>query len=255
MKPRKRFGQHFLKDQAIVEKIINSIRSRRKDRLVEIGPGLGALTFSLLPLLDKLDVVELDRDLIPILQQKSQIFGQLRIHQADALDFDFTQLTCVPHSLRVVGNLPYNISTPLLFHLLTQLAVIKDMHFMLQKEVVDRIAAPAGSRIYGRLSVMIQYHCEAKVLFEVPPEAFQPAPRVMSAVLRLVPRQPLVPAKDLSLFAEVVKLAFNQRRKMLQNSLAPLLSAQVLQSLEISPQARPEQITVDSFVRISNSIY
>jgi len=253
MRPRKRFGQHFLKDSTIIEKIISSIRPKREDQLVEIGPGLGALTFSLLPLLDKLDVVELDRDLIPILKQKSQIFGQLCIHQTDALGFDFTQLTHVPHSLRVVGNLPYNISTPLLFHLLTQLAAIKDMHFMLQKEVVDRIAAPAGSRVYGRLSVMIQYHCEVQVLFDVPAQAFQPAPRVMSAVLRLTPRQPLVLAKDLSQFSEVVKLAFNQRRKMLQNSLGSLLAIHALQALDINPQARPEQISVDDFVRISNS--
>ena len=254
MKPRKRFGQHFLEDQTIIEKIINSIRPKREDQLVEIGPGLGALTFSLLPLLDKLDVVELDRDLIPILQQKSQVFGQLRIHHADVLDFDFTQLTHVPHSLRVVGNLPYNISTPLLFHLLTQLAVIKDMHFMLQKEVVDRMAAPTGSRVYGRLSVMVQYHCEVQELFDVPAQAFRPVPRVMSAVLRLTPRQSSVLAKNLSLFSEVVRLAFNQRRKMLQNSLASLLSVQALQTLDINPQARPEQISVDDFVRISNSL-
>lgn len=254
MRARKRFGQHFLEDRIVVEKIISSVCPKREDQLVEIGPGLGALTFSLLPLLNKLDVVELDRDLIPILQQKAQVFGQLHIHEADALDFDFTQLTHAPHSLRVVGNLPYNISTPLLFRLLTQLAVIKDMHFMLQKEVVDRIAAPAGSRVYGRLSVMVQYHCEVQVLFDVAPQAFQPPPRVMSAVLRLIPRWPLVLAKDLSLFAEVLRLAFNQRRKMLQNSLAPLLSAQKLQDLGVNPQARPEQISVDDFVRMSNSL-
>ena len=254
MKPRKRFGQHFLQDTHVVEKMIRFIQPARTDQLVEIGPGLGALTFVLLPMLDKLEVIELDRDLIPLLQQSSQAFGQLQIYQADALSFDFTQLTHAPHSLRVIGNLPYNISTPLLFHLLTQLSVIKDMHFMLQKEVVDRIAAPVGGRTYGRLSVMVQYYCEAQILFAVPPEAFKPVPRVMSAVLRLIPRERLVPAKDLSLFAEVVRLAFNQRRKMLQNSLAPLLSAHALQALDINPQARPEQITVDAFVRISNNL-
>ena len=254
MRPRKRFGQHFLEDQTVIEKIIYSIRPLKEDQLVEIGPGLGALTFALLPLLAKLDVVELDRDLVPILEKKSHAFGRLHVHQADALDFDFTQLTHLPHSLRVVGNLPYNISTPLLFHLLTQLAAIKDMHFMLQKEVVDRIAAPAGSRVYGRLSVMIQYHCETQIVFTVPPDAFKPPPRVMSAILRLIPREPRLRVNDISVFAEVVKLAFNQRRKMLQNSLAPLLSAQALQALDVNPQTRPEQMTVDDFVRVANSL-
>ena len=254
MRARKRFGQHFLQDKTIIEKMIRSIHPMRSDNLLEIGPGLGALTFVLLPFLDKLDVVEFDRDLIPTLEQKSQGMGQLRIHQADALSFNFAALNEASHSLRVVGNLPYNISTPLLFHLLTQLHAIKDMHFMLQKEVVDRIAAVPGSRVYGRLSVMIQYHCDAQILFEVPPQAFHPIPRVMSAVLRLLPREPQVVAKDLTLFAEVVRLAFNQRRKMLQNSLAPLCSLQAIQALDINPQARPEQIAVDAFVRISNSL-
>ena len=254
MKPRKRFGQHFLQDNYIIEKIIYSIRPEYSDHLVEIGPGLGALTFALLPLLNKLDAIELDRDIIPVLQEKSQIFGKLFIHQADALKFDFSQLAEGPHTLRIVGNLPYNISTPLLFHLLTQLSVIKDMCFMLQKEVVDRIAAPVGGSAYGRLSVMIQYYCQAQILFTVAPEAFKPIPRVMSAVLRLVPRQPLILANDVLLLAKVVRLAFSQRRKILQNSLAPLFSAHALQLLGIDPKARPEQITVDNFVRISNSL-
>ncbi len=254
MRPRKRFGQNFLQDDAVIEKIMHSIRPMRTDRLVEIGPGLGALTFALLPLLDKLNVVELDRDLIPYLQEQGQASGRLAIYQADALNFDFTQLTDAPGSLRVVGNLPYNISTPLLFHLLAQLPVIKDMHFMLQKEVVERIAAPVGGRVYGRLSGMVQYYCEAQVRFYVPPEAFKPAPKVTSAILRLVPREPLLRANDLRMLGEVVRLAFNQRRKMLQNSLASLLSAQALEALDINPQARPEQIPVDAFVRISNSL-
>jgi len=203
-KARKRFGQNFLHDPQVIQRIVNSIRPRAGQTMVEIGPGEGALTRELLPILGQLDVVELDRDLIPLLQSACTQLGELRIHQADALKFDFCQLSPGPAQLRVVGNLPYNISTPLLFHLLGMSHCIEDMHFMLQKEVVERITAGPGSGQYGRLSVMLQFHCESEMLFTVGPGAFRPAPKVDSAVVRLIPhRQPPV-AVDPELLSQLV---------------------------------------------------
>lgn len=214
---------------------------------------MGALTTHILPLVVQLEVVELDRDLIPPLISRCQNVGLLVVHQGDALRFDFAQLTQEKQSLRLIGNLPYNISTPLLFHLLEQAHVIKDMHFMLQKEVVDRMVAQPGTSTYGRLSVMIQYYCQADALFTIKPGAFNPPPKVDSAFIRLVPYSSLpFPAHDPKLLADVVRSAFNQRRKTLRNSLREFITAEQLQSIGIDPQQRPEQLAVKDYVEIAN---
>ncbi len=222
--------------------------------MVEIGPGEGALTGELLPILGQLDVVELDRDLIPVLETKFSQLGELRIHQADALKFDFCQLSHGPAQLRVVGNLPYNISTPLLFHLLDMSYCIQDMHFMLQKEVVERITAQPGNGQYGRLSVMMQYHCQTEMLFTVGPGAFRPAPRVDSAVVRLTPyRQPPV-AVDPDMLAKLVTRAFGQRRKTLRNNLKGLLDADTINAAGIDPGVRPERLSLEDFARLAQCL-
>jgi 16S rRNA (adenine1518-N6/adenine1519-N6)-dimethyltransferase len=251
-RPRKRFGQHFLHDQAIIQRIIAAVAPQQSQHLVEIGPGLGALTFPLLQTINSLDVIEIDRDLIAELQAHAQ--AKLIIHQQDALKFDFATLA-TRGSLRVVGNLPYNISTPLIFHLLSYAAVITDMHFMLQKEVVDRMVAAADSDDYGRLSVMVQYHCQVESLFDVPPESFTPPPKVNSSVIRLIPYTTLpFPAKNYDQFAALVKQAFSQRRKTLRNSLKKMIDEAGWQQANIDPQARPEQLTVEDFVRLTSVI-
>jgi 16S rRNA (adenine1518-N6/adenine1519-N6)-dimethyltransferase len=248
---RKRFGQHFLHEHAVITKIVNAINPHSADHMLEIGPGLGALTHYLLPRLTCLSVVELDKDLIAILKKKYAQLGELIIYQADALKFDLPSLDA--GKWRIVGNLPYNISTPLLFHLLKQIYLIKDMHFMLQQEVVERIIAQPGGAHYGRLSVMLQYYCKVEKLFIVKPGAFQPPPQVNSAFIRLRPYQiPVYRANDVILFAGIVRLAFNQRRKMLKNNLNALITQTELESLTIDPKSRPEQIAVKDYVRISN---
>ena len=253
-KARKRFGQNFLHDPQVIQRIVGSIRPRADQTMVEIGPGEGALTRELLPILGQLDVVELDRDLIPLLQSACAHLGELRIHQADALKFDFCQLSPGPAQLRVVGNLPYNISTPLLFHLLEMSHCIQDMHFMLQKEVVERITARPGGGHYGRLSVMIQYHCETEMLFTVGPGAFRPAPKVDSAVVRLVPhRQPPVTV-DPEMLSQLVMRAFGQRRKTLRNNLKGLLDASAIEALGIDPGVRPERLSLEEFARLTNAL-
>jgi 16S rRNA (adenine1518-N6/adenine1519-N6)-dimethyltransferase len=252
--PRKRFGQHFLHDMHIINKIVAAINPQREEHLVEIGPGLGALTHALLPLVSALDAVEIDRDIIPKLKASAEQYGHLIIHEADALTFSLATLG-KEHPLRIVGNLPYNISTPLIFHLLEQLNCIKDMHFMLQKEVVDRLAAHPGNKIYGRLSVMVQYHCEVKKLFTVSPGAFTPPPQVDSAVVRLIPYpSPPHAAKNLHTLRTIVATAFGQRRKTLRKSLKTLLSPEHWSLLKIDPQLRPEQLSVADFVEMSNII-
>ncbi|MBB71118.1 MAG: 16S rRNA (adenine(1518)-N(6)/adenine(1519)-N(6))-dimethyltransferase [Legionellales bacterium] len=252
---RKRFGQNFLTDAVIIDRIVAAINPKAGDKLVEIGPGHGALTKQLLPITGIMDVIELDRDLIPELQAFYTELGQLTVHQADALQFNFSQLSHEPKNLRVVGNLPYNISTPLIFHLLSQKDCINDMHFMLQKEVVERLSANPGDKNYGRLSVMAQYHCQVDYLFLVPPDAFQPQPKVDSAIVRLVPYAALpCVANNERLFADVVRQAFSQRRKTLRNTLKSLISAEQLSEQGISPQQRPEQLSVEEFVRIANHI-
>ena len=253
-KARKRFGQNFLHDPHVIQRIVDSIRPRAGQRVVEIGPGEGALTRELLPLLGQLDVVELDRDLIPRLESTCGALGDLRIHQADALKFDFCQLSPGPAQLRVVGNLPYNISTPLLFHLLEMSHCIQDMHFMLQKEVVERITAQPGSGQYGRLSVMLQFHCETEMLFTVGPGAFHPAPKVDSAVVRLIPhRQPPV-AVDPAVLSQLVSRAFAQRRKTLRNNLKGVLDGDTIASLGIDPGIRPERLSLEEFARLAQAI-
>ncbi len=251
---RKRFGQNFLQDEQIIARIMRSINAKVDDNLVEIGPGLGALTEKLLSQVAQLQVVELDRDLIPILRTKFFSYEGLQIYQADALEFDFSQLSN-NKSLRLVGNLPYNISTPLIFHLLNSSCLIQDMHFMLQKEVVERLAAGPNSKLYGRLSIMAQYHCQVESLFEVPPSAFSPAPKVDSAIVRLTPytQKPDV-AHNPSQFASIVREAFHMRRKTLKNNLKSRISCEQLAELGIDSSLRPENISLQDYVAISNAL-
>jgi len=250
-RPRKRFGQNFLHEQSIIDNIITAIAVKRQQNFVEIGPGLGALTNKLLAQVERLDVIEIDRDLIKHLQQFNQANIQLTIHHSDVLDFDFKQLLHLP--LRIVGNLPYNISTPLIFHLLNYIEIIDDMHFMLQKEVVERIAATPNTKNYGRLSVMLQYYCVATKLFDVPATAFKPQPKVESAMLRLTPHtKPPLKALNEALFSQIVKTAFMHPRKMLGNNLKGLISATELQNLSVNAKQRPQQLSVRHYVEIAN---
>jgi 16S rRNA (adenine1518-N6/adenine1519-N6)-dimethyltransferase len=253
-KARKRFGQNFLHDQGIIRQIIRSISPREDQHMVEIGPGLGALTEELLAEANALDAIELDRDLIPILRTKFFNYeDRFRIFETDALKFDFTELCKDGRPLRVVGNLPYNISTPLIFHLLSHAGLIQDMHFMLQKEVVDRLAAEPGTSDYGRLGIMTQYYCKVEPLFLVPPGAFNPAPKVDSAIVRLTPHAVLPhPAISERMLQDVLRTAFSMRRKTLRNNLRTLLDADALTALEIDPGLRPERLTLAEFVRISD---
>jgi len=250
--PRKRFGQNFLHDPAIIDRIVRVIHPQPTDNLVEIGPGQGAITAPLLRAAGKLTVVELDRDLIEPLQTLCKDSGELTIHNADALSFDFCEINRTER-LRVVGNLPYNISTPLLFHLLDQHHCIKDMHFMLQKEVVARMAASPGNGQYGRLSVMLQYRCSVNPLFDIGPGAFNPPPKVSSSFVRLEPyRTPPVKISDESIFATLVRQAFSQRRKTLRNTLRKLLNADQITSLGIDPTARAETLDLQAFAALAN---
>ena len=251
--PRKRFGQNFLHDHNIIYNIISSIQATSNQHWVEIGPGQGALTEPLLNEKVRLDVVELDRDLVVLLRDKFKQYPNLKIHSADALRFDFSGLASTGEKLRVIGNLPYNISTPLMFHLLDNASCIEDMHFMLQKEVVDRICAAPGSKKYGRLSVMMQYYCLPELLFYVPPESFDPAPQVMSAIVRLVPHlQPPVLVNDVAKLNRVVTQAFSQRRKTLRNSLKKLILEEDIVALNIDPTLRAESITLVEYAKLSN---
>lgn len=253
-KARKRFGQNFLHDPLVIQRIVQAINPLPGQRLVEIGPGQGAITLPLLRACRHLEVVELDRDLIQPLAAKAATAGELVIHQQDALRFDFRSLAD-GERLRTVGNLPYNISTPLLFHLLEQADAIQDMHFMLQKEVVDRMAAAPGGGDYGRLSVMIQYHCRVEPLFRVGPGAFKPAPKVDSAFVRLTPwPQPPFPANNTGLLTTLVRQAFSQRRKTLRNALKGLLSEQSIRAAGTDPAARPETIGLEQYVALANQL-
>ena len=255
-KAKKRFGQNFLVDESIINHIMRVIRPQANDCLVEIGPGQGALTHQLIQSCPKLHVIELDKDLIPLLLAQFANHSELHIHQADALSFDFKQLvTNENNTLRVVGNLPYNISTPLIFHLLEQKEIIKDMHFMLQKEVVNRLAASPGSKDYGRLSIMAQYHCDIEYLFDVPPESFYPAPKVNSAIVRLAPHsQPRIQAKDMRIFENLVKSAFSQRRKTLKNALKSVLEDETIGQCSIDFSKRAEDLTLEDYLTLANLI-
>lgn len=250
-KPRKRFGQHFLHDPRVIARIVALIDPRPDDALVEIGPGLGALTAPLLERVAQLHVVEIDRDLAERLRAAYPA-ERLVVHTGDALKFDFAAL---PAPLRVVGNLPYNISTPLLFRIAAFAPRLRDLHFMLQREVVDRMVAAPSTPDYGRLSVMLQYRFEMAKRLDVGSGAFRPPPRVDSAVVRLVPRPAAaLGARDADALARVVTAAFTQRRKTLRNALGGVIDAAGLHSLGIDPRLRPENLGVDEYVRIANAV-
>ena len=250
--PRKRFGQNFLQKQEVIDEILNVIGPQTDDLMVEIGPGLGALTTPLAKALKQLHVIELDRDIVKVLREKyhRHASGNVVIHEGDALKFDFASLGA---GLRVVGNLPYNISTPLLFHLAAHIDSVRDIHAMLQKEVVERMVAAPDSAAYGRLSVALQYRFEMEKVLDVGPDAFFPQPKVDSAVIRMVPRAKHEPeAQDEALFAHIVTTAFSQRRKTLRNTLRNLMELTDFEALGIDPGARAETLSVSAFVRISN---
>jgi 16S rRNA (adenine1518-N6/adenine1519-N6)-dimethyltransferase len=252
--PRKRFGQNFLHDPAVIGRIVQAINPQAGDCLVEIGPGQGAITLPLLQAAGELIVVELDRDLIGPLADRCRDIGVLTVHNADALSFDFSALAA-DRPLRVVGNLPYNISTPLLFHLLGQHTCIRDMHFMLQKEVVERMAAAPGSGAYGRLSIMLQYRCRVTPLFTIGSGAFNPPPKVDSAFVRLEPHAtPPVTLDDEAVFADLVRTAFMQRRKTLRNTLRTLLDADEISAAGIDPAARAETLSLAEFAELANVV-
>lgn len=248
--PRKRFGQHFLVDEGIIHAIVNAINPKPNDVLVEIGPGLGALTRPLLERISHLHVVELDRDIIARLKREF-LPEQLSIHEGDALKFDFGSLG---KGIRICGNLPYNISSPLLFHLMDYAPSIVDMTFMLQKEVVDRMVAEPSTPAYGRLSVMLQRRFHMEWLLDVPPEAFDPPPKVDSAVVRLIPKAPgSYPELDEERFAEIVAAAFSQRRKTLRNTLGKLLGEEVFTATGIDPGLRAENLSVEEFEKLTKA--
>lgn len=252
---RKRFGQNFLRDAGIISRIVCAIGPRPGERLLEIGPGQGALTGPLLEAAGALEVIELDRDLIPGLRVQFFNYPDFVIHEGDALKFDFRALRGEGEALRVVGNLPYNISTPLIVHLLGAGDAIADMHFMLQKEVVERLAAAPDTADWGRLSVMAQYYCRVDSLFVVPPEAFVPRPKVDSAIVRLMPHERLPHrARDEALLFDLVREAFGQRRKTLRNNLKGRIGAEALSELGIDPGRRPQTLSVEEFVRIANRL-
>ena len=252
-RPRKRFGQHFLHDKNIIDKIIQAIHPQPDTPIVEIGPGRGALTLPLLEQTQTLHVVEIDKDLAYLLRQVQHCTAQLKVHQADALAFDFTTLH--REKIQIIGNLPYQISSPLLFHLLEQKAAIKEMIFMLQKELVERICAGPDCRDYGRLSVMLQSQCRVTKLFSVAAQAFTPAPKVDSAMLRLVPNDARAKAIGKPrLFAEIVKRAFNYRRKTLRNALRGLVDEAHFEQAGIAPGARAEKLSVQDFILLTNTV-
>ncbi len=250
-KARKRFGQNFLHDQNIIGKIVQALNPQPSDHLVEIGPGLAALSKPVLQRAGKLTCIELDRDVIPILQQETAGLGELTVINRDVLTVDFAELAA-GRPLRVFGNLPYNISTPLIFHLCQQLPVITDMLFMLQKEVVERMAAGPEDDAYGRLSVMVQYYCEVSFLFTVPPGAFRPAPKVQSAIVRLQPHKQRALRPDQEpRFAELVSLAFNGRRKTLRNVWRDVVSEEQFVAARINPGLRPENLALADYLRLT----
>ena len=252
-RPKKRFGQHFLHDRTVVSRIINAFRPQPSDHAVEIGPGPGVLTRELAPRVQRLDAVEIDRDLAAALTNEFTAQPSVTIHEVDALEFDFCSLAETGGKLRLIGNLPYNISTPLLFHLFDQRQCIGDMLFMFQKEVVDRLGAVPGNKDYGRLSVMAQWHCQVERCFNVGPGAFTPPPKVDSAVVRLTPLESPIVVDDAEHFALVVKSAFAQRRKTLRNSLREIIDAEAIRAVGIDPIRRPETLTVAEFAALANT--
>jgi len=251
--PRKRFGQHFLHDPRIIGKIVLAVSPRPGDTLVEIGPGLGAITLPLLAQAGRLTAVELDRDVIPHLQESARGKGELTIIQGDALETPLSPLAPAGGKLRLVGNLPYNVSTPLLFHFLEEADRVQDMHFMLQKEVVQRMAAKPGGKEYGRLTVMLASRCKVEPLFNIGPGAFRPPPKVDSAFVRLTPyANPPFPIADRARYAALVSQAFSHRRKTLKNALAGLLDQAAITAAGIDAKARPETLSAEQYARLSN---
>lgn len=248
---KKRFGQNFLHDDQVLQSLIRAIGPKKNDLILEIGPGQGALTDYLLRAIAPITAVEIDRDLIALLEKK-YTREQLQLIQSDILHFNLNSLKA-EKKLRVVGNLPYNISTPLLFHLYDQLDLIEDMHFMLQKEVAERICAPVGDSQYGRLSIMSQYYCQAELLFIIGPESFDPAPKVESAFVRLTPLKKPREIKNFKLFAELVAAAFTQRRKTISNSLKRYFTRDELEALNIDPQKRPQELSIEEFMILANA--
>jgi len=259
---KKQLGQNFLHAREVIDKLVLAIDPQPGDRIVEIGPGRGALTFPLLDRHHVLTAIEFDRDLLAPLAAAAQTHGELTLVAADVLKVDFSALAATADTIgtdaarkqiRLVGNLPYNLSSPILFHALDHAAAIVDMHFMLQQEVVERMAAAPGSKVYGRLSVMLQACCAVTPLFQVPPGAFRPAPKVDSAVVRLVPRAPAsIGIDDPRRFAAIVRAAFGQRRKTLRNALSDVADVAVIEAAGVRPDARAEQLAVADFVRLAN---
>ncbi|PHS73657.1 MAG: 16S rRNA (adenine(1518)-N(6)/adenine(1519)-N(6))-dimethyltransferase [Cycloclasticus sp.] len=254
-KARKRFGQNFLQDSRIIHQILMAINPSPTDHVVEIGPGQGAITEPLLDSNCQLDVVELDRDLVDRLEKRFSHIERFSLYSADALTFDFAVLDS-GERLRIIGNLPYNISTPLLFHLLSQASHIRDMHFMLQKEIVNRLEAQPGSKQFGRLSIMIQIFCQVEALFDVDPECFHPKPKVMSSIVRLTPHaSSKYSIDDITLFETLVKNAFSQRRKTIRNTLKNICDDIAFEAVGIDPTKRAEALAIDDFVQLSNYLY
>jgi 16S rRNA (adenine1518-N6/adenine1519-N6)-dimethyltransferase len=254
---KKHLGQNFLHDKGVIEKIVQAIDPKPGDVLVEIGPGQGALTFPLLKRHGEVTAIEFDRDLHAPLQAAAREHGRLHLIEGDVLGVDITALAAragdARGQIRLAGNLPYNLSSPILFHALDHAAAIRDMHFMLQKEVVERMAAGPGSKVYGRLSVMLQAYCAVTPLFVVPPGAFRPAPKVDSAVVRLVPKPAeRIEVVDRATFANVVRVAFGQRRKTLRNALQGVADTAAIEAAGLRPDARAEQVEVAGFVRLAN---
>lgn len=251
---RKRFGQHFLKDPQVLQSMLRAIAPQQHHQVIEIGPGQGALTDILAPHCQLLDLIEIDRDLIDYLKKRYPQ-ENISIHQQDALQLELKNINRSQQPLCIVGNLPYNISSALLFHLLAQKDHIAECYFLLQKEVVDRICAKPNSKRYGRLTVMIQYHCETHSVFDVPKEAFDPPPKVWSSFIYLKPHKEIQhKAKCLATLAHVVRQAFSQRRKTIANGLKTIMSTAALESININPTDRPENLSVADYVRISNEI-
>ena len=251
---RKRFGQHFLHDRNIIDRILRAIAPQTGDNILEIGPGQGALTYPLLQRCDRLTAIELDRDLVPILEQRAPAFGQLEVINADILEFELSSIAST-RKFRLVGNLPYNISTPLMFHLLESADLIEDMHFMVQKEVAQRIVAVPGDSSYGRLSVMLQCRCLCQYLFDVAPTCFRPPPKVDSAVIRLLPlERPKYAIGDAASFARIVQTAFSQRRKTISNSLKSLLDRETIIACGIDPGLRAENLEIADFAKLSRAL-
>ena len=251
---RKRFGQHFLRDRGVIRRIVDAIAPQPDDLVVEIGPGRGALTFPLLASGCELHVIEIDRDLADRLRAQATHHSNLIVHEADALEIDLARIAPPPRQIRIIGNLPYNISTPLLFRLLAVLPRITDMHLMLQREVVDRMASPPGTRAYGRLSVMVQIDCEVERVIQVGSGAFSPAPRIESAVVRLRPRpRAALDPSHRRRFESIVRVCFSRRRKTLRNALRGVCDERSITVSGLDPQVRPENLTIDEFVDLTRA--